>query len=588
MSTPQAQPNPKAEIDTVEQSLATNARVMMVDDEPILIELVRAFLEEAGYLDFIGIHDPTEAINTLQAQKPDVLLLDLMMPKVNGFQILEKVKAEADTKMMPVIVMTSASDADTKLKVLEMGATDFLEKPVDPSELVLRLRNTLAFKAHRDRLTYFDGLTNLPNRRLFMNQFESAINRSRRSKSACAFMQIELTGVKKINALAGRRVGDQVLQTIAGRMQSCVKAIESRSGDKIKCTLARFSSDEFVMLVQGMDDIEQVAEVARKINQVIEPPIPHDGIELHVSSAIGISAYPLDSEDSETLMRGAQTALPGARSKGEHSYAFFSPDLNDKALHQLRMERDLRKALNREEFELYYQHKVSVAEERICGAEALIRWNHPELGLIAPGEFIPIAEELGLIVDIGTWVLKQACIDAASWRDQGIADCTVAVNISAPHFSNGKLLQDVEESLSETGLSPSMLTIELTESMMMDDSEDTVLTLESLKTLGIRTAIDDFGTGYASVAHLRHVKFDRLKIDRSFLLALEDDTERSLATLLVSLGRDLKLDVVAEGIETEQQLLWAVEAGCSHLQGFRFSIPALPATAVPELLASNA
>ncbi len=584
MSTPDNQPTKGTEVDPIEQSLATSARVMMVDDEPILIELVRAFLEEAGYLDFIGVSDPTEAIPTLQDQKPDVLLLDLMMPKVNGFQILEQVKADAETRMLPVIVMTSASDADTKLKVLEMGATDFLEKPVDPSELVLRLRNTLAFKAHRDRLTYFDGLTNLPNRRLFMNQFESAISRSKRSNKMCAFLQIELNGVKKINALVGRRVGDQVVQTISARIQSCIKSVESRGTEQIKYSLARFGSDEFALLMQGLDNIDQAAEVARKINRVVEPFIPHEGVELRVNSAIGISACPMDSDNSDALLQGAQAALPSARNKGIHSYAFFSSELNQKALQQLNMERDLRKALNRDEFVLYYQPKVDISEERICGAEALIRWVHPEHGLIPPGQFIPMAEELGLIVDIGTWVLKQACIDAAAWRDEGITDCTVAVNISAPHFSNGRLLQDVQEALSETGLSPSMLTIELTESMMMDHSDDTVLTLDSLKTLGIRTAIDDFGTGYSSLSNLKRMRLDELKIDQSFVSGIPEDTDScAIVRAVLAMSRSLGFEITAEGVEQEEQLEFLRSFNCDVYQGFLCSQP-IPAPNFVNLL----
>ncbi|MFK7967459.1 MAG: EAL domain-containing protein [Burkholderiaceae bacterium] len=577
--------NPQlTESDSLEQTLASGARVMMVDDEPILIELVRAFLDEARYTDFTGIEDPTVAIKAIQEQKPDVLLLDLMMPEVNGFEILEQVKASPETRMMPVIVMTSASDADTKLKVLEMGATDFLEKPVDPSELILRLRNTMAFKAHRDRLNFFDALTNLPNRRLFSNQLESAVRRSRRKRQSCALVQIDISGVKRINETVGRRVGDQVVQIVAKRLLACIEAFDAKRLVQGGSILARTGGDEFSLLINQMESVAEVEEAARLILRTVTPGIPHDGLEFFLTSTIGIASCPMDAAEVDQLLQSSQAALANARRQGKNRYGFFSADLNEQAFQRLQLEHDLRKALQKNEFEVHYQPKVSVSENRICGAEALLRWNHPEHGEISPDQFVPMAEELGLITEIGTWVLEQACAEAVRWANEGISDCTVAVNIAAPHFADSRLLDDVQRTLESTGLPPGMLTIELTESMMMIDTEETLTSLERLRTLGIRTALDDFGTGFSSLSYLKRMRLNELKIDRSFIAGIPDDTDSSaIVRAVLAMSRSLGFEVVAEGVEQEEQLEFLRQFDCDVYQGFLCSQP-IPAENFLNLL----
>lgn len=562
------------EPDPIESSLLTNARVMMVDDEPILTEVVRAFLESAGYTDFIGLNDPRKAIDYIQSRHPDVLMLDLMMPDVDGFEILRKVKSMPETRMMPVLVMTSASDADTKLKVLEMGATDFLEKPVDSSELVLRLRNTLAFKAHRDRLTYFDGLTNLPNRRLFTQQLDSALRRARDPESPCALLHIELTGIRKINESVGRRVSDHVIQIVAKRIQSCVSSLAGKTGEPIRHVLGRPASDEFALSLQDLESTDQAADVANRITRVVARGIPYEGLEFHLEATVGIATAPMDATDSEGLIQAAHGALANARQQGRHKYGFFSPKLNKQAVRRLEMERDIRKAVNVDQFELYYQPKVNIATDRICGAEALIRWHHPVHGLLAPGHFIPMAEELGLIADIGAWVLRRACTDAVRWHKAGMTDCSIAVNISAPHFADGRLLKDVRATLRETGLAPHLLTIEVTESMAMADTEDDSHTLEGLKALGVRTSIDDFGTGFSSLSNLKRMRLDELKIDRSFISGVPADTDSSAIVLAVlAMSRSLGFEVTAEGVEEIEQLEFLRAANCDIYQGFLCSQP---------------
>lgn len=567
-------------------SVESHARVMMVDDEPILIELVRAFLEDAGYNDFIGIHKPETALDILRTQSPDVLLLDLMMPKVSGFEILEQVSTDPDLKHIPTIVMTSASDADTKLRVLEMGATDFLEKPVDPSELILRLRNTLAFKAHRDRVIYFDSLTGLPNRRLFMSQLASSLRRAEKNNSVTGLVKIDADRLKQVNEALGHRVGDALVKSVSQRLNACLLANHAASAEQETATwsLSRVGGAEFVCLLSGLEHIDEAATMGHAIIKAMSHPFVIDEHELIVSVSVGIAAGPEDAHDADTLLQHANAALGASTSQGKNSLSYFSDELNAAALERLNLETDLRKAIANKEFRLYYQPKVDIQKNRIAGSEALIRWIHPTRGLISPGHFIPLAEELGLIVDIGTWVLQEACEEAMRWRDAGLTDCGVSVNIAASHFYDGRLMTDVQNTLRSTGLNPCLLTLEITESMMMQHSQENLKTLESLKTMGIRTSLDDFGTGFSSLAHLKRMRIDELKIDQSFVAGLPHDNDSGgIVRAVLAMAESLGIDVTAEGVETEEQLDYLRKQNLRIYQGFLCSQP-LPADRFVNLL----
>jgi len=567
-------------------SVESHARVMMVDDEPILIELVRAFLEDAGYNDFIGIHEPETALETLRAETPDVLLLDLMMPKVSGFDILEQVHTDPDLKHIPTIVMTSASDADTKLRVLEMGATDFLEKPVDPSELVLRLRNTLAFKAHRDRIIYFDSLTGLPNRRLFMSQLASSLRRATKNNSVTGLVKIDVDRLKQVNETLGHRVGDALVKTVSQRLNACLMANNAagKAQDTATWSLSRVGGAEFVCLMSGLDHIDEAADLGRAVIKAMSHPFVIDEHELIVSVSVGVAAGPEDARDPDTLLQHANAALGASKVQGKNSLSYFSDELNAAALERLNLETDLRKAITNKEFQLYYQPKVDIQKNRIAGSEALIRWIHPTRGLISPGQFIPLAEELGLIVDIGTWVLQEACEEAIRWREAGLTDCGVSVNIAASHFYDGRLMTDVENTLTSTGLNPCLLTLEITESMMMHHSHENLKTLESLKTMGVRTSLDDFGTGFSSLAHLKRMRIDELKIDQSFVAGLPHDNDSGgIVRAVLAMAKSLGIDVTAEGVETEEQLAYLRNQDLRIYQGFLCSQP-IPADRFINLL----
>ncbi|MFM1988864.1 MAG: hypothetical protein RJA99_1821 [Pseudomonadota bacterium] len=559
--------------------MVANASVMMIDDEPILVELVRAFLEEAGYRDFRGETDPVAALKRLREAPPDVLLLDLMMPGISGFEVLRSVRADPQLKMIPVIVMTSASDARTKLRVLELGATDFLEKPVDPSELVLRLRNTLAFKAMRDRSTWFDVATGLPNRRLMLTHAGSTLRRAARRDELCGLLQIEIGRVRQLSETLGHRAADEAIRAIAQRIQRCMRTGEpvGRVGDDVAGPMvSRTGPDEFAALLPALRRIEDAAGIARRLLATVAQPLQIEGHDWYPQVSIGIAGSPSDATEAEALLRCARAAASSVRGRPGNGYGFYSAALNAQSLARLTLEAQLRRALERSEFELHYQPKVAIETGRVIGCEALIRWRHPERGLVPPGEFIPVAEEAGLIVELGTWVVNEACRAARRWVDAGHPG-RVAVNTAAPHFRDGRLMRDVDRALAATGLPPRLLTVELTESMVMQGSDDGIGTLNQLKSLGVSISLDDFGTGYSSLAYLKRMPIDELKIDRSFIAGLPADNDSAaIVRAIVGMSGSLGLEVIAEGVETAQQADFLVSVGCRAAQGWLY------AKAVPE------
>ena len=570
-----------------EAKVMQNASIMMIDDEPIMIDLVRAFLDDAGYREFVGLSKPSLAMERIHAERPDVILLDLFMPKVSGFEILEQVRNDSQLKSTPVIVMTSASDAATKLKVLELGATDFLEKPVDPSELALRLRNTLAFKAYRDRSAFFDALTGLPNRRLFLNQLATAVRRAQRTGTFCALLSIDLDRFKQVNETLGHRAGDSLLKAVADRLQGIIRgtdAIGRLTEQSTAWTISRVGGDDFTALLPDLKRVEDVEIVARRVLAVMARPFHIDGHELFITPSIGISICPIDAIEPEGLLKQADAALTHAKQRGRNNYSFYSAGINAKALDRLTLQNQLRRGIERNEFVLHYQPKINCASGKIVGAEALIRWQHPDRGLLGPDKFIGIAEETNLIVEIGRWVLFEATRQAKEWVDQGFRHCPISVNVSSPQLRDRRLQRDVDEALKSSGLPASMLTIELTESILMENIDEVMDQLGVLAATGLSLSLDDFGTGYSSMAYLKQMPLAELKIDRSFIRGLPDDSSNvAIASAVIALSHGLGLTVIAEGVETIEQLAFLKNTGCDAYQGF-LSSKAVPSEQFIELL----
>jgi diguanylate cyclase (GGDEF)-like protein/PAS domain S-box-containing protein len=433
-------------------------------------------------------------------------------------------------------------------------------------------------RATTERMSYLaqhDSLTDLPNRVLMNDRLVEAIALSDRHKRKLAILFLDLDLFKHINDSLGHVVGDRVLQSVGRRLSTCV-----RSSD----TVSRQGGDEFVILLWEVRHSRDAAVAAEKIFRALREPHLIDKHELHITGSIGIVTYPDDGADAESLLKNADAAMYHAKESGRDSYQFFKPEMNVRALERQGLEADLRRAIERQDLQLHYQPKVDLVSGAIVGVEALIRWRHPQRGLVPPIQFVAIAEECGLIIPMGRWVLREACRQARAWQLDGSPPVCMAINISSvelrsPHFAAGVLAI-----LKETGLDPRYLELELTETFLMLDSKSTAEVLDELKVIGVQLALDDFGTGYSSLSYLKRFPIDVLKIDRSFVSDLTDDTDDAgIVAAVISLGKSLHMQVVAEGVETRAQLEFLQAHGCPVGQGFLFS-EALPTAEITQLM----
>ncbi len=556
--------------------------VMLVDDEPVTLEVIQTYLEEAGYKNFIATSRPVEAVDLLRERRPDILLLDLMMPEVSGFDILAQVRAEESLRYTPVIIVTADSDPEKKLRLLEMGATEILTKPVDSSELRLRVRNALAFKAYQDRLTDYDALTDLPNRKRFVTDVAAAVARARRNGSTCALLHADLDRFKQVNDTLGHRVGDALLRAVTRRLQSALVDVATTNWRRPQelepsLALARISGNGFAALLTGVVSPDIPSRVARNTLSALAEPFSVSGQQMYMTGSIGVAFFPNDAEDAETLLKNAEMAMYQAKERGRNTFEFFSEEMNARALERLSLEGQLRRALERDQFVLYYQPKVDVAAPRIVGAEALLRWRHPELGMVPPTRFIPVAEDTGMIVEIGEWVLREATRQLKAWSMQGLPPISVSVNVSGAQFRQRRLLETVRKTLEASGAAPDSLILELTESMLMDGASANVEMLTRLKATGVKLSMDDFGTGYSSLTYLKRFPIDELKIDRAFISGIPAERDSmAIVAAIVAMARALGLKVVAEGVETEEQLRFLRVLRCEVYQGYLCSRPVPP------------
>ncbi|WP_291717966.1 EAL domain-containing protein [Magnetospirillum sp. 64-120] len=414
-------------------------------------------------------------------------------------------------------------------------------------------------------LAYFDVLTGLPNRRLFTDRLQVAIAHAHRHGAQMAIMFLDLDLFKRINDSLGHGIGDQVLCEVANRLQACV-----REGD----TVARLGGDEFVILLPELDHVEDAAKLADRVISRVKQPLSVDEHELYVTTSVGIAVYPDDGLTDETLIKNADTAMYRAKDLGRNSYQLYTPAMNAKSFERLAMESSLRHALNRGEFTLVYQGKIDLVSGRMSGVEALVRWRHPEMGLVSPAEFIPLAENMGLISEIGAWVLKAACRQSQSWFDLGLPRVRIAVNVSTLQFREGDLAELVKQALQESGLPPQFLELEITESVLMQRVDENAQVLQELRAMGIHISIDDFGTGYSSLSYLKRMPIDALKIDRSFVKDITEDGDgAAIVSTIINLAHNLKLRAVAEGVETQDQADFLRQRGCDEIQGFLVSRP---------------
>ena len=429
-----------------------------------------------------------------------------------------------------------------------------------------------------NHLAYHDALTDLPNQVLFKDRLKQAIALSRRNDQMQAVLLLNLDRFKTINDSLGYTAGDRLLQSVAQRLTSCVRESD---------TVARFGGDEFAILLTHISRAQDAANAARAIKEALDQAFLFDDQELFVSSSIGIAVYPHDGRDTAGLLKNAGAAVDRAKGQGGNNYQFYTAGGTTRALKQLVLESNLRGGLERGEFVVHYQPQVDTRSFQLVGMEALVRWNHPSLGLLYPKEFITLAEDSGLIIQLGDWALRAACAQSMAWQDAGLAPMRLSVNFSARQFQQATFISSVAEILKETNLDPRWLELELTESSVMKDPEQAIEKLHEFKLMGIRVAIDDFGTGYSSLNYLKRFPIDTLKIDRSFVSDIcKDPHDTAIVRAIITLGHALDLSVVAEGVETQEQLQYLSSLDCDVVQGFLFS-KSLTASAFEELLVEH-
>ncbi|MCX7139838.1 MAG: EAL domain-containing protein [Proteobacteria bacterium] len=436
-------------------------------------------------------------------------------------------------------------------------------------------------KTHQDELARqanHDSLTGLPNRNLLWDRIQGACARAQRYGNFSAVAFLDIDNFKVVNDSLGHTLGDHLLRAVASRLQSALRATD---------TVARQGGDEFVLVLCDQQSEQQIAGELRRIVELFAKPFSVEGRDVFVTASIGAALHPQDAKDPESLMKSAELAMYRAKESGRNTYQLYTVEMQTRVMERLALESRLRRAVELGEFELYFQPQVDLRTNRVFGCEALIRWRQPELGMVSPAKFIPLAEETGLIVPIGEWVLRTACRQCKVWQDAGLPQVAVAVNISARQFREKNLFQLVETILAETGLSPNLLELEVTESVIMHDAQQVIASLEAFREMGVRLSVDDFGTGYSSLSYLKRFPVDRLKIDQSFVRDLSTDADDvAIAQAIITLGHTLNLLVIAEGVETPEQLAFLRKYQCDEMQGYLFGKP-MPAEEFGKLLESG-
>ena len=547
--------------------------VLLIEDNPGDARLIREMIAEDEGAPFT-IHCADRlalGLEHLSAGGTALVLLDLSLPDSFGLETFAKVYAHAPT--VPIIVLTGNDDQKVALSAVKGGAQDYLVKSRLDRELLLRsMHYSIERKRYQVQLEHqanYDALTGLPNRSLLHDRLKQAVYAQRTPRNiAVVFM--DLDHFKFVNDSLGHSMGDKLLKAMGERLRAVL-----REGD----TVGRVGGDEFVLILADQTNEEVIFRAMQRISAKVAEPIVVEGKELYVTCSAGISLYPQDGPDVDTLLKNADAAMYRAKEHGRSNFQFYTSEMNDRVNERLALEGALRRALDRQEFLLHYQQKVDLRSGAIIGAEALVRWLHPEWGLVRPARFISLAEETGMIVPLGEWVFREACRQTRAWLDQGLEPGCVSVNLSARQFRQEGLVRMVSRALEDTGLDAAHVEMELTESMVMHNVDAAVATLQGLKSLGVRLSVDDFGTGYSSLAYLKDLPIDALKIDRSFVRDIgggADSGEGVLAQAIISLGHNLHLKVVAEGVETDAQVRFLKRHGCDEVQGFLYGEPVEP------------
>lgn len=550
----------------------TNATIMIVDDEAIIVEILKSVLEDAGYRSFIETTDSTGAMALVQKHKPDLVLVDVNMPGVTGLDILNGMRSDKELEHIPAIVLTGATDSATKLLALGLGATDVLGKPVDPSELALRVRNTLTAKAHQDRLLNFDELTELPNRRLFMERCAAALARAEESSGECALLLAGIDSFQRVNDSHGAEIGDMLLKTIAAALEEHIREsdLPGLSGiDEEVIALSRVDGDEFAFLIPSLPHVEVADLLSRRLLSLLEKPFHVSGKEIQITASIGIAVFPGDGRNTDALLANAGAAMSEVKKIGGNGFQHHSVEHNAKSKERQKLEEQLQMAPGKRELFLSIQPKLEVESSRVSGAEGTLRWKHGQWGIVPPEKFLPIAEETGLIIPAGEQALSLACALNKRWQESGIEPVRVSMNVSGRQFQSVEhLANTVRRTLEKTGLNGKFLTLTFPENVLMENPERNVKALRDLKNLGVNLCLDHFGSGLSSMGYLKHFPLDEIKVDESLLKDVPGNSDAAAVVVAaIKLAKGMGLKIIAEGVDTEDQLGFLKKWGCDEFQG---------------------
>ncbi|MEH1812943.1 MAG: EAL domain-containing protein [Nostoc sp.] len=595
--------------------------ILIVDDMADNLRVLSSILTREGYNVRKALNWQM-ALTATQTLLPDLILLDIMMPEVDGYEICQTFKAWELTADIPVIFISALDDVFDKVKAFKVGGVDYITKPFEFQEVLVRVQNQLALRSarleilklnveleHRVKqrtgelektlqklqqeidsrqklqsqlldIALHDSLTGLSNRVLFIRRLENALNRAKQESSyQFAVLFLDCDRFKVINDSLGHPVGDELLIAIAERLQACIIPVD---------TLARLGGDEFGILLENITDINIAIQVAERILQQLSLAFKLSRYEVFMNASIGISWGNKDYDRPEYLLRDADTAMYRAKAQGRANYHVFNPAMHQEAIQLLELENDLRRAVERREFLVYYQPIISLVTGRISGFEALVRWQHPIRGLVPPIEFIPVAEETGLINAINTWVLQSACHQLSIWQHYPVTPepLTMSVNLSARLFLQPNLVEQIDRIIYENQINPAYLELEITESVIMENTDAIKIILERLKQRKIKLIMDDFGTGYSSLSYLHSFPLNALKIDKSFVKRMQENKENmGLVPAMIGIANSMGMSAIAEGVETQEQLAQLRSLNCNFAQGYLFSKPIEQRLAV-ELLTS--